>query len=83
MCVLRTAADARQVNEQLALEKKVAILSKSFMGLEVAAYCVNCLLAIITLNMKEAACNVKHVVKIDMYHVLLILIVNRCAKSDM
>lgn len=41
VCVLRTAADAKQVNEQLAPEKRVVILGTSFIGLEAAAYCVN------------------------------------------
>uniref|UniRef100_A0A182N6V4 Rieske domain-containing protein n=1 Tax=Anopheles dirus TaxID=7168 RepID=A0A182N6V4_9DIPT len=40
VCVLRTAADAKQVNEQLAPEKRVVILGTSFIGLEAAAYCV-------------------------------------------
>uniref|UniRef100_A0A182QYX1 Rieske domain-containing protein n=1 Tax=Anopheles farauti TaxID=69004 RepID=A0A182QYX1_9DIPT len=40
VCVLRTAADAKLVNEQLGPEKKVVILGTSFIGLEAAAYCV-------------------------------------------
>ncbi|XP_052901936.1 apoptosis-inducing factor 3 isoform X1 [Anopheles moucheti] len=41
VCVLRTAADSKQVNEQLGPEKQIVILGTSFIGLEAAAYCVN------------------------------------------
>ncbi|XP_050069359.1 apoptosis-inducing factor 3-like isoform X1 [Anopheles maculipalpis] len=41
VCVLRTAADAKQVNDQLGPEKRIVILGTSFIGLEAAAYCVN------------------------------------------